>query len=276
MRQEWVGKRQAVRTTVQLRAQMRFESGRPPVECTITDISLFGARLTVPDAGPYPDDFDIFIPARSETKWARVRWREDLQLGVEFPKGRRNDESGATTAILSRLAALEKRSEQDAEPLPAFDASPQIGALEARLAALEQRSSLLDRDEPPSDPEVGNAWLEAMLERTAELETRCQAIETGMQRNAEQLNGLGTNMADLARKIEGLMARPEPEPPQEPHQASSVADAQADPLLLAQAVASGSIETRMRALEGAATELRGSLQALILLLSAQIARSKPS
>ena len=291
MRQEWVGKRQAPRTSVQLRAQMRFDSERPPVECTINDISLTGARLTVPDAGPYPDEFDIYIPARSETKWARVRWREDLQLGVEFPKGRKG-EDGVAPAVMSRLTALEARATNEIASDPGRDWSSQIGALEERLAALEDANAAarasgggeegsqalgslhtdaslgLSQNSPPE-----NAWLEAILDRTAHIESRCAALEAETGRERRRLDSLDTGLADQARRIENLAQGADGGLAAARQTDAGPPENRSDHAPPPDMGAIQSMETRIGSLETAVQDLRGSLQGLILLLSAQIARS---
>ncbi len=70
---DWVGKRAAARQNCQMRAEMRFLDGRPPMECTIIDISATGCRVQLPSEFECPEDFDLFIPSRSETKIAKIR-----------------------------------------------------------------------------------------------------------------------------------------------------------------------------------------------------------
>ena len=106
MRNEWIGRRQAVRQTCHMRAEMRFLDGRVPIECMIVDISATGARIELPDGFECPEDFDLFIPSRSETKIARMRRQEDNVVGIAFLKSRQDDPL-VLQSIIERLARLE-------------------------------------------------------------------------------------------------------------------------------------------------------------------------
>lgn len=133
-RNEWVGRRQAVRQTCQMRAEMRFLDGRKPAECTITDISATGARLTLPDGFDCPENFDLYIPSRDETKHAKVRRVTEDGVGIAFLKVRQED-SQAMQSIHERLARLEQAfNEVKNLPGPQESAVPDTSpVLEARL-----------------------------------------------------------------------------------------------------------------------------------------------
>ena len=135
MRQEWVGKRKAVRQTSMIRAEIRFIEDRPPIDCTIIDISKTGARVDAAGLAELPDSFDLFIPARDELKFARIVRREPTFVCVEFMASRTEDPK-LIGEILSRLAGLEQATPGDLQrqPLPAQNNN---AALERRIADLE-------------------------------------------------------------------------------------------------------------------------------------------
>ena len=266
MRQEWVGKRQSLRTSVQLRAQIRFDAHHPPIECTITDISATGARVTVSEPGDCPDDFDVFIPARSETKWAHVRWRQDKQLGVEFLKGRRSDATSGAAVILARIAALESRLEGSAPIEAPSDWSALADPLEKRVSALE--SQITERsiaaastgstpDECVAPPAEG-PLLAAALARIVQAESRFADLENEISRQDAVLRDIALSLADLSKAIEGLNRSASAPPPA----------AEGEP------GASGAPDARLEALEKRYGELRASLQGLILLISGKIMRQQ--
>ena len=254
MRQEWVGKRHSVRTNVQLRAQMFFGVDRPPLDCMIMDISLTGARIVLPADLACPEDFDVFIPARSETRWARVRWREKRQVGVEFLQGSRDGADLLTEPHLVRLAKVEARLDGGE---PRDDASNTGGAIEARLSAIEAR--LLDPEnvKTASSSDAEGAPTEALLDRLARLEARCGAIECA---GAAEIDRAERRADDLATCVKGLGTRLN-------ESSSSMREARAHDGKL------NVDETRLLALETSVGELRASLRTLILLMSARIKQS---
>ena len=141
MRQEWVGKRKAVRQTSMIRAEIRFMDDRPPIDCTIIDISKTGARVDAVGLAELPDSFDLFIPARDELKFARIVRREPTFVCVEFMTSRSEDPK-LIGEILSRLTELEQAAPGDLQrqPRPAQDntaAADNTAALERRIANLE-------------------------------------------------------------------------------------------------------------------------------------------
>jgi hypothetical protein len=267
MRQEWIGKRQAVRTHVQLRAQIRLGASRPPLDCTISDISLTGARILVPVEGTLPDDFDLYIAARSETKWARVRWRDKQQIGVEFLTVKHDDGESVPPTILDRLTRLEDRlaelSDQPGEDVlfaspPASDRLAEIErrlaevggqdqpAELARIAALEDRLAALESAEAPQSSEPAQAKLELVISRLGQVEARLAECDEAAQRRA---GGVETRVGELEARVAASAGADEGE------------DLQAK------------WDARLRALETSTGELRACLRTLVLLTAAQIKRS---
>lgn len=163
MRNEWIGRRQAVRQTCHMRAEMRFLDGRVPIECMVIDISATGARIELPEGFECPEDFDLFIPSRSETKIAKIRRQEDNVAGIAFLKSR-HDDPMAMQSIIERLARLER----------GYSELKKAGA---PSAAGERRHDDAVPAEPPLLPEaavapelagVGTAHLERRLDALAE------------------------------------------------------------------------------------------------------------
>jgi DNA repair exonuclease SbcCD ATPase subunit len=177
MRNEWIGRRQAVRQTCHMRAEMRFLDGRVPIECTVIDISASGARIELAEGFECPQDFDLFIPSRSETKIAKMRRQEDNVAGVAFLKSR-HDDPLVLQSIIERLARLERGySELKKAATPA--------------AAGERRNDDAPAAEPPL---LIEAVPELMGARTEHLEQRLDAL-------AESLADLQTTFVmSIARR----------------------------------------------------------------------------
>jgi hypothetical protein len=77
-------RRTAARREVSIEARLIPEFGRS-FRCRIVDVSLGGARVRF--AGEAPLKLDtvrlVFLPS-CQTHVARVRWREGLEIGLEF------------------------------------------------------------------------------------------------------------------------------------------------------------------------------------------------
>jgi hypothetical protein len=55
------------------------------ISCTVKDISMDGARITLDQPMDLPEDFDLFIAAHDlQVHRARLCWRHDSSVGVSF------------------------------------------------------------------------------------------------------------------------------------------------------------------------------------------------
>ena len=54
-----------------------------PIKCTLSDVSVTGARLLVGNPSDVPTTFIIEIKP-SLYRWCREVWRDDNEIGVEF------------------------------------------------------------------------------------------------------------------------------------------------------------------------------------------------
>jgi PilZ domain-containing protein len=66
-------------------------------DCIVRNASKTGAKLSVADPRTLPDQFKLAIPSRGETFRARIKWRADNQIGVEFE----NDELAPVIELAS-------------------------------------------------------------------------------------------------------------------------------------------------------------------------------
>lgn len=76
--------RRMIRERTFLPARISFGDGALSTECTVTQLSAAGARLTLAPGFSLPDRFDLIIPQRGLNNRATLVWRKDVQVGVEF------------------------------------------------------------------------------------------------------------------------------------------------------------------------------------------------
>jgi hypothetical protein len=74
------------RTPCQMPAGIIVSAERPPIPCTIVDISEGGARLSLPATSPFdiPANFELVIDGDPARRVCKVRWTESDTLGVQF------------------------------------------------------------------------------------------------------------------------------------------------------------------------------------------------
>lgn len=210
VRHEWVGRRQAVRQACHMRAEMRFIDGRKPIDCMITDISATGARLDVPEGFDCPQDFDLYIPSRDETKHAKVHRITDEGVGVTFLKSRHEE---PLVVMIERLAQLELALNEAKGLAPSRDGDDRLAAAPVEaLPTLEGRINELA---------AGLADLRAMFEtriatpapadharEIALLRSDMTALSAEMRGDIRQVSDAAANelAEDIAKDFAGIRA----------------------------------------------------------------------
>ena len=76
--------RRAERVRSFLRARIVFNNSNTTIECTIKNISAGGAKIELGNAMSIPETFDLEIPQKGRMHRARLSWRNDTAIGVEF------------------------------------------------------------------------------------------------------------------------------------------------------------------------------------------------
>ena len=169
---DWVGKRQAARQPVNMRGEMRFLDGSPPKECLITDISATGCAIDLFSEFDVPEDFDLFIPSRSETKICKIRRAAGVKLGVAFLKSRLDDPLVMQT-LLERVLRLERGyAELKGAPISA------AGATSDRRESSEPRRAE-DRELAIAGPSIDQR-IQSLASGLAELRGAIRALESAM------------------------------------------------------------------------------------------------
>ena len=219
---DWVGKRQAARQPVNMRGEMRFLDGNPPKECLITDISATGCAIELFEEFDVPEDFDLFIPSRGETKICKIRRAAGVKLGVAFLKSRLDDPLVMQT-LLERVMRLERGyAELKGAPVAAIEAT-----VERRESSEPRRAE--DREMAIAGPSIDQR-IQALASGLSELrgsvdkllsEPRPEAAPDLSPRVEEQSRDIGAlkdEMAALAKAMRGaagvgLAAASEPSGP---------------------------------------------------------------
>ncbi len=205
---DWVGKRKAARQPVNMRGELRFLDGRPPVTCRITDISATGSAIELSEEIPNLDDFDLFIEARSETKFCKVRRADGVRLGVAFLKSRLDDPLVMQT-LMERVLRLE-RGYAEMRGAPILESAEATG--ERRQGQEPRRTA--DRELEFAGPSIdqriqalaaGLSELRGIVD-TAVSAPRPDAIKElapAVEANASDIASLKSEMRDFARALRG-------------------------------------------------------------------------
>jgi hypothetical protein len=99
--------RRAIRVRTFLQARISYGEGAISTECTVSQLSDTGARLTVASTVALPDVFDIAVPQRGISRRAKQVWRNDDQVGIDFVGGDEDLSASTTEDYLARIKTLE-------------------------------------------------------------------------------------------------------------------------------------------------------------------------
>jgi hypothetical protein len=103
-----------------LGGQAAFGQRYCAINCLVRNLSCDGARLVFSDQVLIPDEFDLMIPLKGDSRRARIVWRYRASVGVHFldhDEGRRSVETARKIRTLQqRNAALTRRIADLGEP----------------------------------------------------------------------------------------------------------------------------------------------------------------
>jgi hypothetical protein len=77
-------RRQGRRQKTHLAGKIIYGANRLSMDCSIRDMSLGGARLSLGEPLGIPNEFELQLPARGTVFRAEVRWRRGREIGVKF------------------------------------------------------------------------------------------------------------------------------------------------------------------------------------------------
>jgi hypothetical protein len=81
----------ALRVRTFLKGIIYYDNRRASIDCTIRDLSDTGARIIFSTSVTVPDNIELHIPQKQRTLPARVRRRDQYEIGVSF-EDQRSDE----------------------------------------------------------------------------------------------------------------------------------------------------------------------------------------
>ena len=99
--------RRAVRVRTFLQARISYGDGAISTGCTVNQLSDVGARLNIASTVTLPDVFELSIPQRGVSRRARLVWRRDDQVGIDFSDADGGESTPTNEAYLARIKALE-------------------------------------------------------------------------------------------------------------------------------------------------------------------------
>lgn len=113
-------RREYQRGRTYLRGQAAFGQRYCAVDCLVRSLSQNGAGLMFSDNALIPDEFDLVIPHKGDSRRARIVWRSRVTAGVKFLEygpGRSSVEATRQIrALKERNAALMRRIADLSEP----------------------------------------------------------------------------------------------------------------------------------------------------------------
>jgi len=119
--------RRAPRVRTFLQARVSYGDGALSIECTVNQLSDVGARVNLASTFALPDTFDIAIPQRDIARRAKLVWRKDDQVGIEFVDGEESHPAHPPNDSSARVKALEAENAK---------LKAQIGVLTAQIRRL--------------------------------------------------------------------------------------------------------------------------------------------
>jgi hypothetical protein len=72
------------RKRVLKKGRIVFNDRHSTIDCTVRDLSPWGARLLVQTLAAVPDRFDLIIDSDGTEHEARVVWKRASEMGVKF------------------------------------------------------------------------------------------------------------------------------------------------------------------------------------------------
>lgn len=113
-------RRKPQRRRTYLGGQAAFGQRYCAINCLVRDLSCDGARLVFSKHALIPDEFDLMMPLKGDSRRARIVWRYQTNVGVQFldyDQGRRSIETARKIrALKEKNAALTRRIADLSEP----------------------------------------------------------------------------------------------------------------------------------------------------------------
>jgi hypothetical protein len=121
--------RRSKRARTFLHARISYGDGAISTECTVNQLSDVGARINVASSVVLPDIFEMTVPQKGISCRAKLIWRKDDQVGVDFVDDR---EAAAAPTIEDQLAKIKALEAENGK------LKGQIGALLQQVQRLTE------------------------------------------------------------------------------------------------------------------------------------------
>lgn len=99
--------RRSKRGRTYLQARISYGDGAITTECTVNQLSDVGARINIAGSIALPEMFDVVIPQKGASRRARLVWRKDDQVGVDFFDEQESPAAPAAEDYADRIKTLE-------------------------------------------------------------------------------------------------------------------------------------------------------------------------
>lgn len=99
--------RRAPRVRTFLQARISYGDGAISTACTVNQLSEVGARINLASTFSLPETFEVSIPLKGITRRARLVWRREDQIGIDFAVDAEVDPNSALEDQSARIKALE-------------------------------------------------------------------------------------------------------------------------------------------------------------------------
>ena len=99
-------RRKAPRLRSLLTGTIRFDDHNSTMDCTVRNISAWGAKVVLPEAYRVPEEFNLVVPHHDQTHRAKVIWRQGEAAGLALSD---IEEHEAANRLTPREAARERR-----------------------------------------------------------------------------------------------------------------------------------------------------------------------
>jgi len=112
-------RRKLPRTRTYLGGRVTFGQRYCALDCLVRNLSQNGAYLAFSDHALIPDEFDLMIPHKGDSRRVRIAWRLQENVGIEFLQqdGRSVEAAQQITALKAQNAALARRVSDLSEPV---------------------------------------------------------------------------------------------------------------------------------------------------------------
>jgi hypothetical protein len=79
---DFVERRRVPRLRSLLTGTLIFDDNSSTMDCTVRNISAYGAKMVITDAFRLPEAFNLRIPHHDQTHRARIAWRKGDEAGL--------------------------------------------------------------------------------------------------------------------------------------------------------------------------------------------------